>query len=250
MSRPSLLFVLACLVMLPMVALAIMPPAHAQADSGSPVTSASVNSHGNVTAVYVIEIDSPGTFSFINSVQFGSVNGLGDHYAYVDLSSNANTSSPLSVRYGIQWDQRPEGMSAFLQVIRNGTWVDLNSSALVLRPGGSTMALPHGGYQSAVRVDLVVSNVTTGDYNFDLTVYGYLDASQGAATSTSGNSSATASTSSTESGKQPLGPFLGIQTPDLAMMAGVAGVAAATTAVAMTLRRGGIRRRKPKVVQE
>jgi hypothetical protein len=215
----------------------------AQSSTSSPVTSASVNAHGNITAFYEIQIDSPGTYQAINSVQFGQIDGVGNHYAYVDLSSNANTSSPLSVRYRIQWQQHPLGMTASVEVLRNGTWVDLNSSMLILRPGENTMVLPHTGYPSAVRIDLFVGNVTTADYDFNVTVYGYVVASQNEIPPAYTTGSTVTSAAGGQTSLQPGVPF-GIQFPDLTLVAAVVAGVAILSAVALIIRIGGIRRRR------
>jgi hypothetical protein len=248
LARPSLPLVSALVVIVLITSIGFYQPVGAQSSTQGPVTSASVNSHGNVTAIYNIQIDSPGTFQAINSVQFGQINGVGNHYAYVDLSSDANTSSPLSVSYGIQWKQHPSGMTASVEVVRNATWVDLNSSMLILRPGENTMALPHTGYPSAVRIDLFVGNITAADYDFDLTVYGYVVTSQNEIPPTYTAGSTVTSAAGGQTSLQPGVPF-GIQFPDLTLVAAVVAGAAILSAVAVVIRIGGIRRRRTKLAK-
>jgi hypothetical protein len=246
LTRPFLPLVSALVFIVLITSIGLHQTVGAQSSTSSPVTSASVNSHGNITAVYEIQIDSPGTYQAISNVQFGQINGVGNHYAYVDLSSSSNTSSPLSVSYGIQWKQHPSGMTASVEVLRNGTWVDLNSSMLILRPGENTMVLPHTGYQSAVRIDLFVGNVTTADYDFNVTVYGFVVPSQNEIPPAYTTGSTVTSAAGRQTSLQPGGLF-GIQFPDLTLVAAAVAVVAMLSAIALIIRTGGIRRRRTKL---
>ena len=147
-------------------------PARADSSNG-PVASYSVPGSGSVSVQWGLVVTDPGTVQPIQHLNFGNVSSAGTHFDYVDIMCTKNSSSGLLAKYSVNWKAQPAGMSVSLQIL-NGTWSDLNDSALILQPGASTMIKPHVGFPSAARVLMQTSNsLASGGYNLVLTVFGF-----------------------------------------------------------------------------